>query len=120
MMPVATEQAARNPRAAEDAVALMLDESGMIQDCTGASEKLLGYRGSELVWRHVSTLLPQLAGVDLFPNGQLNSRLHFLCSIGGYFQALRRSGERFASDLFLNDLSNPGAPRLRMIVRPYE
>jgi PAS domain-containing protein len=103
--------------AADDAVALVLDDRGMIQECSGASEDLFGYGPSELVWQHVSLVLPQLAEVRLVENGQLNSRLHFLCGLGGYFRALTRSGEQFASDLFLNDLGKPGSPRLRLIVR---
>jgi PAS domain-containing protein len=106
--------------AADDAVALVLDDRGMIQECSGASEDLFGYRPNELVWQHVSLVLPQLAEVRLVENGQINSRLHFLCSLGGYFRALTRSGEQFASDLFLNDLGKPGAPRLRLIVRREE
>lgn len=105
----------------DDGVAtLMLDERGMIRGCNGAIESLFGYRRSEVVWQHISLLLPQLADTDLVCNGQLNPRLLFLCRVGGYFKAHRRNGERFVSDLFLLNLSNPGSGNLRMIVRPFQ
>ena len=107
--------------ATEEGVAtIMLDERGMIRGYDGASEKLFGYRRCEVVWQHVSLLLPQLADTDLVCDGQLNPRLLFLCRIGGYFKALKQNGERIASDMFLLKLSNPGSTDLRMIVRPFQ
>lgn len=100
-----------------DPPALMIDERGMICDCNRAIENLFGYRRSEVVWRHISMLLPQMEDVDLMPQGKVNPRLQFLCRIGKPFAALDRSGERFDSNLFFNDLGNPGSPRLRVIVR---
>jgi len=106
---------------AEDGMAtLILDQRGMIRGCNGASEDLFGYRRAEVVWQHVSLLLPQLAGTDLVCNGQINPRLLFLSRIGGYFKAHKLNGERFASDLFFLDLSNPGSTDLRMLVRPFQ
>ncbi len=104
----------------EDAVALELDDGGVILDCEGASERLLGYRPSELVSQHVSLILPQLAGVELRQQGQLNSRLRFLCSVAGYLRATARNGEKLASDVFINELGTAASPRLRMIVRRQE
>ena len=101
----------------EEQAALTLDQCGVIRDCNEAGAQLFGYRRAELIRQHVSLLLPQLADVELLKDGRLNDRLRFLCSITGYFQGLRRSGERFASDLFLLDLFNSGCPDLRMIVR---
>ena len=104
----------------EDGVAdLLLDQRGMIRGCNGASANLFGYRRSEIVWQHISLLLPQLADTNLVCDGELNPRLLFLCRIGGYFKAQRQNGQSFASDLFLMNLSNPGSSDLRMIVRPF-
>jgi len=108
----------RSPSLAEDGVAtLLLDQRGMIRGCNGASENLFGYRRSEVVWQHVSMLLPQLADTELVCAGQLNPRLLFLCRIGGYFKAQKQNGQSFASDLFLLNLSNSDSSDLRMIVR---
>lgn len=109
------------PPVVEDGVAtLLLDQRGMIRGCNGASENLFGYRRSEVVWQHVSMLLPQLADTDLVCDGQLNPRLLFLCRIGGYFKAQKHNGQSFASDLFLLDLSNSDSSDLRLIVRPFQ
>jgi hypothetical protein len=106
--------------AREDMAVLTLDDRGMICDCDRASETLFRYRRSELVWQHVSMLLPQLAGLELMSNGQPNPRLRFLCHIGRHFQAVTQDGEHFASELFLNVLDNMGRSRLLLIVRPAE
>ena len=103
--------------AAADSAALMLDERGMICDCDRSAESLFGYRRSEMVWRHVSMLLPQLQQVELLEDGQVNSRIRFLSQLDGYFHAVDRLGKRFGVDLFLVELGNPGLPRLRLIVR---
>jgi len=103
--------------AGEDMAALTLDERGMICDCDPAAEALFKCRRSELVWRHVSLLLPQLAEFELMPNGQANPRLRFLCHIGQRFQAVAQDGEHFASELFLNLLDNIERGRLSLIVR---
>jgi hypothetical protein len=102
----------------EDTAALTVDERGMVCDCNHAGELLFKYRRGELVWRHFSMLLPQLADVDLMPNGQPNPRLRYLCRIGCQLQAVNRDGERFACDLFLNAIDGTGHGRLRLIVRP--
>lgn len=103
---------------AEDMAALMLNDRGMIRDCNRLGEALFRYRRSELVWRHVSMLLPQLTELDLLQNGQPNPRLRFLCRIGRQFLAVTRDGEQFASTLFLNLLGSMGQPGLSLIVRP--
>lgn len=103
-----------------DLAAISLDERGMIRDCNRASEALFNYRRSELVWRHVSLLLPQLAQLDLMQGGQPNPRLRFLCHAGHHFQGVTRSGERFASKLFLNLLNSSKNGGLSLIVRPAE
>ncbi len=99
---------------------LRLNDRGMIRDCNRAIETLFNYRRSELVWRHVSILLPQLAEMTLLQDGQPNPRLRFQCRIGRHFQALTRDGEQFASELFINFLGSTENSRLLLIVRPAE
>ena len=97
---------------------MTLDERGMIRDCNRASEALFEYRRSELVWRHVSLLLPQLADLELMQNGQPNPRLRFLCHTGRHFQAVTQNGAHFASRIFLNFLNSSQQGGLSLIVRP--
>lgn len=104
--------------AGEDIAALTVDAHGMICDCNGASETLFKYRRSQLVWRHVSMLLPHLAELELIQNGQPNLQLRFLNRIGRHFQAVTQDGEHFASEIFLNLLDSTGHGRLSLIVRP--
>ncbi|MDD5175552.1 MAG: hypothetical protein PHQ05_03890 [Sterolibacterium sp.] len=104
----------------ENMAALALDDRGMIRDCNRASEVLFEYRRRELIWRHVSMLLPQLAELELMQNGQPNPRLRFLCRAGYRYQAVTQNGLRFASKLFFNHLDNAGQGGLSLIVRPTE
>jgi PAS domain-containing protein len=104
--------------AAEDVAVLTLDEHGMILDCSRTAETLFKYRPSEIVRRHVSVLLPQLAEVDLIQNGEPNPGLRFLCRIGCLFGTVTQDGERFSSELFLTALFNEEPGHLLLIVRP--
>ncbi len=101
----------------DEVASLTIDERGMIRDCDPGGEKLFGYRRSELVWRHVSMLLPQLADIPVIEGGEVNDDLRYFCRIGGHLQAQCRGGELFPSDIFINDLRNPGSRSLRLIVR---
>jgi PAS domain S-box-containing protein len=112
--------AANAARAVKDVAALTLDDRGMVCDCNRAGEALFRYSRSELVWRHVSMVLPQLAGLEMMANGEPNPRLRFLCRIGRQFQAVTHDGRRFASELFLSLLDSKGHGRLSLIVRPIE
>lgn len=104
--------------AGEDMAALTLDARGMVSHCNHAAGVLFKYPPSELVWRHVSLLLPQLANVDLVKDGEPNPRLRFLSRIGRPFQAVARDGKCFAGELYLNVLDATGRGRLSLIVRP--
>ena len=104
--------------AMQDVVALTLDAHGVIRDCNRAGEALFEYSHSELVRRHVSMLLPQLADRELVRHGQIDQGLRFHCHIGCRFRALTRNGKSFASDLFFNLLHGAGDARLLLLVRP--
>ena len=107
------------PAGGESSVAaLRIDATGMVCDCNRASEALFKYRRSELVWRPVSMLLPQLADWELVQNGQPNPHLKFLCRISRRFQAVTRDGKHFATELFFNLLNSAGRGGLSLIVRP--
>lgn len=103
--------------ASGDEAMLTLDENGMICDCNHACETLFRYRRSELAWRPVSMLMPQLAKHELMKSGQPNPYLRFLCRIGHRFEALTQDGEHFQGALFLNVIDGRGLGRLSLIVR---
>lgn len=101
-----------------DPPALSLDERGMVLDCSKSFERLFGFRRSELVWHHVSTLFPQLAGVELVRDGQINSLLSYLCRCGQPYQAINRQGETLSSNLSFVRIEYKGKRILRLIVQP--
>ncbi len=100
-----------------DLAVLTLDDLGVIRDCSRACEQMFGYLPDELAGRHVSTLLPQLPDTDLVQEGRINSRLAFLCHCAFSFQARRRDGRCFASELFINRL---GSHNVVVLVRSLE
>ena len=96
---------------------LALDDGGVIQDCSQTCEQVFGYRQDELTGRHVSTLLPQLKDTELVLDDRVNSRLAFLCHCAIPFQARRRDGNSFTSEIFINRL---GSQSLVVLVRSLE
>ncbi|MDP2109401.1 MAG: PAS domain-containing protein [Thiobacillus sp.] len=100
-----------------DLVVLALDDLGMIRDCGRACEQMFGYPPHELAGRHVSLLLPQLPDIGLVQEGRINSRLAHLCHCAVSFQARRRDGRHFASELFINRL---GSHNVVVLVRSLE
>ncbi len=104
----------------EDPAALTLDERGMICDCSKAAERLLCCLRSDLVWRHVSLLLPQFVEGVLMQDGQLNPRISFLCHCGHLFQVQGPEGRAFSSELRLFELNNSGRRTVRLILCPVD
>ena len=100
-----------------DLAVLTLDDMGVIRDSSRACEQVFGYLPDELVGRHVSMLLPQLPDTELVQEGRINSRLAHLCHCAFSFQARRRDGRCFASELFINLL---GSHNVVILVRSLE
>lgn len=96
---------------------LTLDKEGGIVDCDGAIEAMFGYSPAELLFRHVSILLPRLQYFELIQGGQLNEKLHYLCHIGLSFLVRPRDHKQFYGYLSLTDLSNPLEWRVRLSIR---
>jgi hypothetical protein len=97
---------------------LMLDERGLIRDCCVSSEETFGYSLRTLVSQHVSVVLPQLSGIELVQDGQLNSRFEDLCHGGHCFSAHTREGEIFSSELSLVSQELAGHRGLKLFVLP--
>lgn len=100
-----------------DLAVLTLNDLGVIRDCSRACEQVFGYLPEELAGRHVSMLLPQLPETELVQEGRINSRLAHLCHCAFSFQARRRDGRCFASELFINLL---GSHNVVILVRSLE
>jgi PAS domain S-box-containing protein len=113
------EKAGQHLSERHDPPALSLDERGMILDCSKSFRTLFGFRRSELVWQHVSTLFPQLAGVELIQAGQVNSLLNHLCRCGKLYQAKNRQGDTFSINLSFVRIEYKGKGILRLIVHPF-
>ncbi len=103
--------------AMDELPALTLDDMGVIRDCSDTCEQVFGYAVDELAGRHVSVILPQLPDTDLVQDGRINSRLAYLCHCAVGFQARRRDGRCFASELFINRL---GVHNVVILVRSLE
>ncbi|MGA9667142.1 MAG: PAS domain-containing protein [Gallionella sp.] len=116
----ASEQLERTHIASwHEPAALTLDERGMIRDCNKSGEKLFGYPRHDLIWQHVSKLLPQLSEVALVQQQRFNPLLNFLCRCGKLFQTENRQGKTFPSELSFVHLEHEGMRTLRVIVHPF-
>lgn len=100
----------------QDAI-LTLDEDGFIRESSPEVESLFGYRTPEVIGRHVSFLLPELARLPLLRAGAVNPRLAFLCHCGKRFAAARREGYAFFAELFVHKVEGRGHGSLRVMVR---
>lgn len=100
----------------DDVAALMLDERGMILDCSKSAEELLGYLRSELVWRHVSLLVPHFENNTMILNGKVNPRIRYLCHCGHLFKVRDRQGQSFLSEIHLFEPQNQDRRTVRLIL----
>lgn len=95
------------------------DDNGAICDCNEAGEKLLDCSLSELIGQPISCVLPELTDIKLFQGTQSIPKLLFLTRIGHLFEVVRKSGTRFAGNLFFSDVKDMhGQHRLRVIICP--
>jgi PAS domain S-box-containing protein len=115
---IRTEEVRQHLTEQNEPPALSLDERGMILDCSKSFRTLFGFRRSDLVWQHVSTLFPQFAGVELIQAGQANSLLSYLCRCGKRYQAKNRQGDIFPINLSFVRIEYKGKGILRLIVHP--
>lgn len=96
---------------------ITLDDQGIILNCCATCENVFGYRQDELKGHHVSKLLPCLQDTELVLEDRINTRLAFLCRCASPFQARRRDGRSFNSELFINRL---GTHNVVLLVRSLE
>jgi PAS domain S-box-containing protein len=96
---------------------ITLDQEGTIADCDAEAGRLFGYRPVELVGRHISFLLPELARMPVFRDNAVNPRLAFLCHCGKHFTGCRREGWSFPVELFINRVEATMQQPLLLMVR---
>ena len=98
--------------------ALVLDEGGIICECNPAGEALFGYSSSEVSSQGIARLLPQLDGIKLVQDGEINPMLVFLSRCGHHFLARPRHGGTIPCELSLVNVGRTGKLMLRLILRP--
>ena len=114
----APDRIAPGPFGSRSPASLMLDENGMIRDCCATGEKLFGYSLRILLAQHVSNIFPQLRGIELVQDGQVNPWLDDLCRCGHVFLARSGYGGIVPSELSLVSREQAGTRLLRLLVMP--
>lgn len=107
-----------NNESDENRLILTLHYNGMITECNKAGGKLLGCLPSELIWQHVSRLLPQLKNVALMEGPNLNPYLHFLSRVGYKFEVISLRGARLIARVFFCEIGDMEHRFLRIIICP--
>ncbi|MFZ2161298.1 MAG: hypothetical protein WAW02_03690 [Sideroxyarcus sp.] len=101
-----------------DLPALSLDERGMILDCNKQFEKQTGFEWHDLVWNHITRVFPQLTAVDFIQAGQTCPLPDYLIRCSQLYQAQKRDGATFLSNLIFIRHEHEGKPSLRLFVCP--
>lgn len=102
----------------DNRLVLTLHFNGMITECNKAGGKLLGCLPSELIWQHISRLLPQLKNVALMEGPNLNPYLHFLSRVGYKFDVISLRGARLIARVFFCEIGTMEHRFLRIIICP--
>jgi hypothetical protein len=102
----------------ESRLVLTLHYNGMITECNKAGSRLLRCKPSELIWQHISRLLPQLKNVALMEGSNLNPYLHFLTRVGYRFEVISLSGARLIARVFFCEVGSTEHRFLRVIICP--
>jgi hypothetical protein len=97
---------------------LVINPNGIIHGCNKAFERISGYLSSDILWKPVSMLLPQLESINLIAGKEINPRLRFLMHIGHRFDVIGLGGIQLASQLFINEIESLGQRYLRIIICP--
>jgi hypothetical protein len=102
----------------DDRLVLTLHLNGMITECNKAGGRLLDCLPSELVWRHISQLLPQLKNVALMQGQNLSPYLRFLSRVGYQFEVISLKGAHLIGKAFFCEIGSMDHRFLRVIICP--
>lgn len=102
----------------DDRLVLTLHLNGMITECNKAGGRLLDCLPSELVWRHISQLLPQLKNVALMQGQNLSPYLRFLSRVGYQFEVISLKGAHLLGKVFFCEIGSMDHRFLRVIICP--
>lgn len=114
----AIKQAVASDDSDENRLVLTLHFNGMITECNKAGSRLLGCLPSELIWQHISRLLPQLKNVALMNGANLNPYLHFLSRVGYKFDVISLKGVHLIARVFFCEIGSMEHRFLRVIICP--
>jgi PAS domain S-box-containing protein len=95
-----------------------LDEAGIIRNCNGACEQMVGFMREELVSHPISMLIRKLSEYQLVLNHDLNPVLDYICHCGMLFQVKTKAGALFFSQLRFVYLQNLKVPMVRLLASP--
>ncbi len=101
-----------------DEAVLTVLENGLIINCNKAGADLLGCDTNQLIWKPISSLLPQLADLELAQDKELNPYLHFLSLVGHRFEVIASNGGHFASELSFSEVEALGRRCVRIVMQP--
>ncbi len=99
-------------------IEIELDEDGIIRNCNGICEELVGFRKEELVSRPVSMLVRKLSEYQIVLNHKLNPVLDYICHCGMPFQMKNKAGETFFSQIKFVYLQHLKVPKVRLLATP--
>jgi PAS domain S-box-containing protein len=101
-----------------DAV-ITTDDEGTIESVNPATEKLFGYKASELIGRNVNSLMPEpdRSRHHSYMSRYLKTGEAKIIGTGRETVALRKDGSRFPIDLAISELSVPGRHLFTGIVK---
>jgi len=114
----AIKQAVVSDDSDENRLVLTLHYNGMITECNKAGSKLLDCLPSELIWQHISRLIPQLKNVALMDGANLNPYLHFLSRVGYKFDVISLKGVHLIARAFFCEIGSMEHRFLRVIICP--
>lgn len=99
---------------------LLVADNGTILDTNEEGSRLLGYHAKLSVRCHISSLVPELAEIDLLEEGneRVNPYLRYLSRIGHHFKIFATHGEQFTGELYFNDLKKIDQHLILVLIRP--
>lgn len=95
-----------------------MDERGLIRNCNGTCEEMVGFSRDELVSRPISLLIRTLSEYQLILDHDLNPVLDYICHCGMLFQVKSKAGDTFLSQIRFVHLQHLKVPKVRLLASP--